>query len=101
MAHITGGGIAGNLVRVLPENCKAEVDVSEIPIPPIFELIRTAGDIPLDEMFDVFNMGAGYIIVVEESALGSAIELCAQAGFPAVPCGEIVSGKKSVMVRPA
>jgi len=92
MAHITGGGIAGNLIRVLPKGCRALVEVSQIPIPPIFELIRSTGDIPRGEMFEVFNMGAGFILALRPNDLPMAFELAA------IPCGEIVSGERSVEI---
>ncbi|MCK5833208.1 phosphoribosylformylglycinamidine cyclo-ligase [bacterium] len=98
MAHITGGGIPGNLVRVLPKNCRAIVDVSQISIPPIFELIRHAGEVPISEMYDVFNMGAGFVIVLTADMQNKALALCESSEIFAVSCGEIVSGERSIKI---
>jgi len=61
MAHITGGGIPGNLSRVLPEGCGALI-TPEWPVPPVFRLIQDLGDVGLSEMNRAFNMGAGFLI---------------------------------------
>ncbi len=63
MAHITGGGLPGNLPRILPDGLAAALDPSSWDVPTIFELIRQMGDVPLDEMYQVFNMGLGMIVV--------------------------------------
>ena len=64
MAHITGGGMPGNLPRILPEGLGATIDTGSWPIPPIFNLIQQRGEIATSEMFRVFNMGAGFLFVV-------------------------------------
>jgi len=99
MAHITGGGIPGNLVRVLPEGCAANVDVSAVSVPAVFELIRRAGEIPSDEMHRVFNMGAGFLIIIDSDAVSKAISMLNQSGSDAVPCGKIVAGAKKIIIE--
>ncbi len=64
MAHITGGGIPGNLPRCLPEGLKVDVDYNSWPLPDIFKDIMFAGEIPEEEMKRTFNMGIGFCIVV-------------------------------------
>ena len=64
MAHITGGGIPGNLPRCIPEGLKVDVDYNAWPMPKIFSKIMLAGEIPEEEMKRVFNMGIGYCVVV-------------------------------------
>jgi phosphoribosylformylglycinamidine cyclo-ligase len=64
-AHITGGGILGNLPRCLPDGLGARLDRSLWEVPPIFELIRKRGKVASDEMYGTFNMGLGMILVVE------------------------------------
>ena len=64
MAHITGGGIPGNLPRCLPEGLSVEVNYNAWPFPEIFQKIMLAGEIPEEEMKRVFNMGIGFCIVV-------------------------------------
>ncbi|MEE9278229.1 MAG: phosphoribosylformylglycinamidine cyclo-ligase [Dehalococcoidia bacterium] len=64
IAHITGGGVPGNLARVLPPGTAARVRRGTWPQPPVFELLQRRGDVSDDEMFRVFNMGVGLILVV-------------------------------------
>lgn len=68
LAHVTGGGIAGNLVRSLPGGCGARVDITAWEIPPLFDMLQDAGDVSRDEMFRVFNMGVGMIAVTDAAA---------------------------------
>ena len=67
MAHITGGGIPENLPRCLPDDLKARVDYNSWPMPEIFSKIMLAGEIPEEEMKNVFNLGIGYCVVVPEN----------------------------------
>ncbi len=69
-AHITGGGLIGNVQRALPAGLAAELDRGTWPEPPIFELIRRRGDIAADEMLGTFNMGLGMVLVTDSPAPG-------------------------------
>jgi len=64
LAHITGGGIPGNLPRVLPNGVRAQIDLESWPVPPIFKYLAHLGDIETDELLQSFNMGVGMILVV-------------------------------------
>jgi len=64
MAHITGGGIPGNLPRVLPNGVKAEIDLASWPVPAIFKYLAKLGAIDTDELLQSFNMGVGMILIV-------------------------------------
>jgi phosphoribosylformylglycinamidine cyclo-ligase len=64
MAHITGGGITGNLPRVLPRNCAAQIELGSWPLLNIFHYLRRIGKIEQDEMLRTFNCGAGMILVI-------------------------------------
>src|SRR4029077_177104 len=66
-AHITGGGLIDNLPRILPSACDALVDTSLWKVPAIFQLIQRGGDISREEMYQVFNMGIGMVLVVSKS----------------------------------
>jgi phosphoribosylformylglycinamidine cyclo-ligase len=66
-AHITGGGILGNVPRCLPDELAARINKAAWEVPPIFEMIRKRGRIAPDEMFGTFNMGLGMILVVDAS----------------------------------
>jgi phosphoribosylformylglycinamidine cyclo-ligase len=72
MAHITGGGLTGNLPRIMPAGLEAELDHGSWPVPPIFDLIQKAGPVNRDEMFRTFNMGIGFVLVVD-SAQSAAV----------------------------
>ncbi len=80
MAHITGGGIEGNLVRVLSRGVRACIRLGSWSIPPIFDEIAEQGPVDSAEMFRVFNMGIGLILVVPESAVHGVIRRCRQLG---------------------
>ncbi len=67
IVHITGGGFYDNIPRVLPRGCKAIIKKGSWPVPPIFEFLQKAGNIPEDEMFRTFNCGIGMILIVPES----------------------------------
>jgi len=64
MAHITGGGITGNLPRVLPEGCRAVIERGTWPVPAVFELIQAGGPVAEPEMYRTFNMGLGFLLIV-------------------------------------
>jgi phosphoribosylformylglycinamidine cyclo-ligase len=65
-AHITGGGLVDNLPRILPAACDALIETSSWKVPPIFRLIQDGGDVSRDEMYQVFNMGIGMVLVVSK-----------------------------------
>jgi phosphoribosylformylglycinamidine cyclo-ligase len=97
MAHITGGGIINNLVRILPFNTHAQIKKSSIPMPAIFPLIQELGDIAEPEMYQTFNMGAGFLIVVPESALQESLILLNQHNQSgACHVGEIIAKSQGV-----
>jgi phosphoribosylformylglycinamidine cyclo-ligase len=97
MAHITGGGITENLPRVLPDGAAAEVDRRAWELPAIFQLLRSRGRIPDDEMFRAFNMGIGLILVCAPSDADRAMKLLAMAGDSgAAVIGGIVAGNRDV-----
>lgn len=75
IAHITGGGIPGNLPRILAEGVAGRIDRSTWTVPPLFALIQSEGRIADGEMFHTFNMGAGMILVVAEADLDAALTL--------------------------
>lgn len=96
LAHITGGGIPGNLVRVLPEGCEAVVDPSSWELPPLFAALQSGGGISTDEMRDVFNLGVGLIAVLPRDAVAAAQAAARAAGVATWPMGEIRRGSAAV-----
>ena len=95
MSHITGGGLPGNVPRMLPENAVAEIDKSAWPDLPIFSFLRKESGLPDEELFPVFNMGIGFVICVPESAEKIAKEILQQNGETVYRIGQIVSGNKT------
>ena len=69
LAHITGGGFYENIPRVIPEGLCAKIELAKIKTPPIFELLMKTGNIELDEMYHVFNMGVGMIVIADSGDL--------------------------------
>jgi phosphoribosylformylglycinamidine cyclo-ligase len=96
MAHITGGGITENLPRVLPSQTEAIVHLRSWQVPPIFEWLQTAGDIPPDDMLRTFNMGLGLILVVHHDEHERTLALLREAGETgARVVGEIARGQEA------
>jgi phosphoribosylformylglycinamidine cyclo-ligase len=91
IAHITGGGITENLPRVFPSGVRAQVRRSAWSVPPIFQTIARLGQVEREEMYRVFNMGIGLILVVPASAAQAVIGRATSLGDPACQIGTIVS----------
>ena len=100
LAHVTGGGIPGNLARVLPRHCDAVVFRHCWRVPEIFNEIQAAGDIGDDEMTKVFNLGIGMIAVVAPRDVYRAHDLLRDAGHDSVDIGEVVDGAGRVLLEP-
>lgn len=96
LAHVTGGGIAGNLVRVLPEGCQAVVDAGGWPWPPVFRVLTRVGKVSIDEMRRVFNLGIGMIAVVARDDVDAVVQAADRAKIPAWMIGEVHAGKTGV-----
>ncbi len=96
LAHITGGGITGNLRRILPDGLSAIVRKDTWPEQPIFGLIKDLGKIPNDEMMRTFNMGIGYIVVLSEEYTEKTISTLKGKGFESFIIGRIEKGKREV-----
>ncbi len=75
IAHITGGGFIENIPRTLPKGLGVEINKSSIPILPIFTLLEKLGDIPNQEMFNIFNMGIGMILIVDETESNKTLQI--------------------------
>ena len=73
-AHITGGGLVDNLPRILPDNCDAVIDQATWKIPALFRALQQGGNVPPEEMFQVFNMGIGMVLVVARKDAGATIK---------------------------
>jgi len=99
IAHITGGGIAGNLNRILPDDKDASIDAAALRILPLFKRIQQLGNVPEADMLRTFNLGIGMTIVCRPSAADAIVKHLAGFDLTAYPIGEIVSGKAVVSYR--
>jgi len=96
MAHVTGGGLPGNLPRVLPEGCRARISRTAWTPPPVFATLQHAGRVDETEMFRAFNMGIGYVIVLPPKDVDRATDVLRAAGETVLRLGEIVAGERGV-----
>ncbi|MDZ4723682.1 MAG: phosphoribosylformylglycinamidine cyclo-ligase [candidate division Zixibacteria bacterium] len=92
MAHITGGGIPGNLSRIIPDGLSAKIQKGSWPILPLFNYIIELGELELEDSYSAFNMGIGYIIVLPASQKESVMKALADMGETAYVIGEIQPG---------
>ena len=96
IAHITGGGLPGNLARVLPEGADAVIDTRTWEPSRIFTEIQRLGEVSDDEMRKVFNLGIGMVVVVPESETHKTLDILRTEGHRAVEIGEVTSGQGQV-----
>jgi phosphoribosylformylglycinamidine cyclo-ligase len=99
LAHITGGGIPGNLPRILPDGLGAVIEKESWTIPPLFQLLQEAGEVDEAEMFRVFNMGVGMLAVVAPGDAGELVDRLHVAGEKAWIAGEITTSDRSAGAR--
>ena len=98
LAHITGGGLAENLERVLPENARAVIRRGW-PEPPAFGWLQRLGNIAEAEMDRVFNRGVGFVVVVDPAEENEAVEALRGAGITPFRLGQVVAGERGVELR--
>jgi phosphoribosylformylglycinamidine cyclo-ligase len=89
LAHITGGGLPGNLPRALPENLKATVQKGSWTIPPVFQLVKQAGPVDEAEMLKTFNLGLGMVVVLAPDDLEAARQTASEHGVESWPIGRV------------
>ena len=98
IAHITGGGLSDNIIRILPPNCCAEVRKGTWEMPPIFPFLQEKGGVDEAEMYHVFNMGVGLVLVLPPNQIDAAIASLREAGESPSLIGEIIHGEKCVQI---
>lgn len=98
MAHITGGGLPGNVCRALPPDVDAVIDVTSWTPPAIFPFLEKHGNVERAEMYRVFNMGVGYVMIVRPTFVDGVLEKLKKSGEKAFPIGEIVKGTGEVQL---
>lgn len=99
MAHITGGGLTENVARILPAGTSAHISRDKWTVPPIFPWLQTLGDVADEEMFRVFNMGIGYVLVVAPFYSRSIMTHLRQAGQTPYFLGKIRNGNREVIIK--
>jgi phosphoribosylformylglycinamidine cyclo-ligase len=99
IAHITGGGITGNIPRVLPQGIEACLDLRQYPRPAIFDWLQQAGRIEREEMLRTFNCGIGMTICVPGDEADRAIEILRRAGEQPQRVGELRRGEREIVIE--
>lgn len=90
MNHITGGGFYENIPRSLPEGLAADIDSHAFPTPAIFDWLQKEGNISTDEMYNIFNMGIGYTVIVNENDKEQALKVLKEQNIDAYEIGRII-----------
>ncbi len=96
MAHITGGGFFDNIPRVLPADTDVTIDAAAWQVPPVFRFIQEKGGVERDEMYRVFNMGIGFVLIVRSADAGRVMEALEKAGEEPLIIGGVNPGSKVV-----
>ncbi len=96
MAHITGGGLTGNLPRILPSNCEAVIDLTAWAVPPLFSFFKEMGPVEDLEMLRTFNMGMGFVVVVSEADAVRAADALRDTGEDPCVIGVVAEGERAV-----
>lgn len=99
LAHITGGGIGGNLSRIIPEGLSARLHFDNWKVPKLFRALQHLGEIEDQEMFRTFNMGVGFVVIVPFESAEYAAKLLLKAGEEPMYLGSIVQGEPRVTLE--
>jgi phosphoribosylformylglycinamidine cyclo-ligase len=99
MAHITGSGLPGNIPRAFGSDVDARIELTSWTVPPIFDFLQAHGHVARKEMFNVFNMGVGYVLIVRPSFADSILKHLKRSGEEAFLMGEIVQGSGTVRLE--
>jgi len=91
MAHITGGGLLENIPRVLPRNCRVDIDTTSWPKPAIFELLREGGNVSSREMYRTFNYGIGMAVIVPAAQADDILVRLGGLGEKAYQIGKVAA----------
>lgn len=97
-AHITGGGFIENIPRMLPEETAAQIQLGTWPIPAIFSCLQNHGDIPENEMYEIFNMGIGMVLAVDASEADQVMQTIKETGEAVYRIGEVIPMKDEKVV---
>ncbi len=95
LAHITGGGFPDNIPRALPPGVSAELDLSAVPVPPVFSWLAAAGGVDRDEMLRAFNCGVGMVMVVSAAQADAVCQSLRAAGEEPIALGRVIPAAAS------
>jgi phosphoribosylformylglycinamidine cyclo-ligase len=99
MAHITGGGITENIIRVIPDGLGLDIEASEIVLPPVFEWLQREGAVPNEEMWRTFNCGVGFVLVVAPDDVAAVNADLDRLGLGHRPLGKVVRADAGASVE--
>lgn len=99
MAHITGGGLSGNIPRVLGKTCNAVIKKSSWPVPSVFSFLQKAGPVEESEMFRVFNMGIGFVLIVAPDFANSITKKLRRYGEEVYRIGTVTAGTGKAILK--
>lgn len=99
LSHITGGGFIENIPRMLPQGLSAEIKRDSWPIPPIFHILKEAGQMQEQSLFNTFNMGIGMVLACEPHEEQDIIASLKESGYPAYSIGKVIEGQEGMVLR--
>lgn len=99
LAHITGGGLPGNLIRILPTGLRATIERSRWEVPHVFEVLQEVGGVPPAEMYRTFNMGIGFAAVIAEGDTDATLRAFESSDLEATVIGHVREGDQGVEIR--
>ena len=99
MAHITGGGLQENIIRVVPDGLGLAIEASSWKLPPVFEWLQREGKVPREEMWRTFNCGVGFTMILAPADVAGVQATLAQSGLASTPIGEVVTAAGDKRVR--
>ncbi|MCL1587909.1 MAG: phosphoribosylformylglycinamidine cyclo-ligase [Actinomycetia bacterium] len=98
LAHITGGGLPGNVARILPDGTDAVIETARWETPHVFDVLQDLGSVNEDDMYRTFNMGIGFVVVVPETAVDATLSSLAVNNLDANVIGRIIEGTGTVQL---
>jgi phosphoribosylformylglycinamidine cyclo-ligase len=99
MAHITGGGLTENIIRVIPDGLGLAIEASAIVLPPVFEWLQREGAVPSHEMWRTFNCGVGFVLVLAPGDVAAVSADLARLGLAHRAIGSVVAATGDERVR--
>ncbi|MDI9240612.1 phosphoribosylformylglycinamidine cyclo-ligase [Lysobacter sp. LF1] len=99
MAHITGGGLTENIIRVIPDGLGLDIEASAIVLPPVFDWLQREGAVPAEEMWRTFNCGVGFVLVVAPDDVAAVNADLDRLGLAHRPIGQVVKATSAERVR--